>query len=107
MLPSDQSRGTPTYDLERIQQLVGQGAISRRVTTAALEGAHQLGLDRSEIIAAVLELTPTCFHKSMEADKCPGLWQDVYHLRYRSMELYIKLQIDPVGIAVVIQFKAR
>jgi len=107
MLPSNQSRSTPAYDLERIQQLVGQGALSRRITAAAVEGAHQLGWDDTHVVAAILHLTPGCFYKSMTAEKRPGLWQDVYHLQYQSAELYIKLQIDPYGIAVVVQFKPR
>jgi len=107
MLPSDGDRGTPAYDLERIQQLVGQGELSRRITGAAVEGARPLGLGVPEIVAAVLELTPACFYKSMEAEKLPGSWQDVYHLQYRSVDLYIKLQLSPRALGVVVQFKKR
>jgi hypothetical protein len=43
----------------------------------------------------------------MEAEKCPGLWQDVYHSEFYGVELYIKLQISSAGTAVVVQFKRR
>jgi hypothetical protein len=43
----------------------------------------------------------------MEAERLPGLWQDVYHLRYGSVDLYIKLQISARGRGVVVQFKKR
>jgi motility quorum-sensing regulator/GCU-specific mRNA interferase toxin len=108
MLPLDpKSRATPTYDLERIQQLVGQGPISRVVTAAAAEGARTLGLGLQDIDAAVLELTPACFYKSMESERVPGLWQDVYHLSYKGAVLYLKLQIDSFGRGVVIQCKEK
>jgi motility quorum-sensing regulator / GCU-specific mRNA interferase toxin len=60
-----------------------------------------------DIIAAVLELRPGDLHKSMESLRCPGLWQDVYHLEFRGVKLYIKLQLSPDGRATVIQFKQR
>jgi motility quorum-sensing regulator / GCU-specific mRNA interferase toxin len=108
MLPSNSpSRGTPAYDLELIQQMVGQGPISRLITSTAVEGARMAGLEQSGIVEAVLELTPSCFYKSMESDQRPGLWQDVYHLRYAGVDLYIKLQIDVDGFATVVQFKRR
>lgn len=99
--------GKPTYDLELLQQLVGQGEFSRVVTQAAREGATRCGLDVPAIIAAVLELGPADFYKTMEAAQCPGLWQDVYHLRFRDVDLYIKLQLSPDRRGVVVQFKRK
>lgn len=100
-------RGKPTYDLQQLQQLVGQGELSRVFTQAAKEGASRLGLGELDIVAAVLELSAAAFYKSMEAEKCPGLWQDVYHLQYRGVALYIKLQLSPDRRAVVVQFKRK
>lgn len=99
--------GTPAYDLRRVQQLVGQGPLSRRITTAAYDGARVLGIDDDGIVEAVLSLTAAGFYKSMESEVCPGLWQDVYHLTYGRFTLYIKLQIAPDGRAVVVQFKQK
>jgi motility quorum-sensing regulator/GCU-specific mRNA interferase toxin len=99
--------GRPTYDLAVIQQLVGQGPLSRIITSAAKEGAAVLLFELEHIVEAVLTLTPTDFYKSMESEKCPGRWQDVYRLRYRGIELYIKVQLSPDGRAVVVQFKRR
>ena len=106
MLPFDRSR-TPTYDLQEVQRLVGQGRVSSWITKAAERGAAELCLDPGQIVEAVLLLKTEHFYKSMQADAAPGLWQDVYHLRHRGKELYIKLQIDTTGAAVVIQFKER
>jgi motility quorum-sensing regulator/GCU-specific mRNA interferase toxin len=99
--------GKPTYDLQLLQQLVGQGPLSRVFTGAAKEGAMRLDLREADIVAAVLELDAADFYKSMEAEQCPGLWQDVYHLDYRGIRLYIKLQMSPDRRAVVIQFKRK
>jgi hypothetical protein len=66
-----------------------------------------VSLDRNGIIAVVLSLEPQDFYKTMESEQRPGLWQDVYHKRYGVNDLYIKLQIDADGRAVIIQFKRR
>jgi motility quorum-sensing regulator/GCU-specific mRNA interferase toxin len=100
-------RGQPTYDLQEIQRLVGQGPISSSVTKVAREGAAQLQWRYDEIVEAVLELTPGHFFKSMESEKVPGFWQDVYHLQFRGKWLYIKLQLGPDGRAFVVQFKLK
>ena len=107
MLPSNQPGRTPTYDLEEVQRLVGQGTISSRITMAAATGAAELGMHEADIVAAVLALSPPCFYKSMEADKQPGFWQDVYHLTWDGRILYLKLQINADGLAVIIQCKAK
>ncbi|HET7230668.1 MAG TPA: type II toxin-antitoxin system MqsR family toxin, partial [Longimicrobium sp.] len=90
-----------------VQRLVGQGPISCAITTAAIDGARDVGLDREDIRAVVLELAAGDFYKTMPAEKQPGLWQDVYHHRYHSVSLYIKLQVSFDGFAVVVQFKER
>jgi motility quorum-sensing regulator / GCU-specific mRNA interferase toxin len=100
-------RGVPTYDLRLVQQLVGQGTISRRISGAALRGAAVHGFDDQDVVAAVLALAPTDFYKSMEAEKSPGLWQDVYHSMFKGVALYIKLQIAADGRAVVVQCKQK
>ena len=107
MLPSEEARRTPAYDLEEVQRLVGQGPISCTVTEAALLNADDLGLGYANVIEAVLLLTPADFYKTMPAARVPGQWQDVYRLSYREFELYIKLQINRKSMAVVIQFKRR
>lgn len=100
-------RGKPAYDLHELQRLIGQGPISSSITRTAKRGAAALGLGDEDIVDAVLELTSMHFYKSMEAEQQPGLWQDVYHLDYLGVQLYIKLQISADGRGVVVQYKAR
>lgn len=107
MLPYIVVSGEPTYDLERLQRLVGQGELSRHVTMAAMIGASAADIDLAGLVEVVLGLTRANFYKTMEAEKRPGLWQDVYHVSHHGRDLYIKVQIDPWGIAVIVQFKER
>jgi len=106
MLPFDRS-STPTYDLEAVQRLVGQGPISCRVSQVALTHARALGHGHADVINAVLSLEASDFYKSMPSKLNPGMWQDVYHLSYAGRVLYVKVQIDGRGDAVIIQFKER
>jgi motility quorum-sensing regulator/GCU-specific mRNA interferase toxin len=100
-------RGEPTYDLQELQRLIGQGEISSSITKVAEEGAAEFRWSRDDIVEAVLELEIQHFYKSMESEKIPGLWQDVYHLEFRGVGLYIKLQMGTSGRAFVVQFKKR
>ncbi len=101
------SRSEPTYDLRVLQQRVGQGPISSIIMRPAVEGATALQLQPDDVVDAVLALDPLHFYKSMESERSPGLWQDVYHLPYRNTWIYLKLQLLPDGRAAVVQFKRR
>jgi motility quorum-sensing regulator / GCU-specific mRNA interferase toxin len=93
----------PTYDLERIKELVRNGA--RVITLSALAGARELGLDEEDVDEVVLSLEEADFYKTMPAQKLAGLWQDVYRPMREGIELYVKLQIS--SWAVVISFKRK
>ena len=50
------------------------------------------------------------FHETMEAEKRPGFWQDVYRTEHGGILLYVKVQLEdsaPDDLLVVIQFKRR
>lgn len=100
-------RGEPTYDLQELQRLIGQGPVSSTITRVAEQGVVKFGWKSGDIVEAVLELTSEHFYKSMESERIPGLWQDVYHLKFRGSWLYIKLQLGVDGRAIVVQFKER
>jgi motility quorum-sensing regulator / GCU-specific mRNA interferase toxin len=100
-------RGQPTYDLQELQRLIGQGPISSVITQAARDGAFSARMTEDDLVDAVLTLTSADFYKSMESVERPGLWQDVYHLDSHGTWLYIKLQLLRDGRAVVVQFKKK
>ncbi len=93
----------PTYELDRIKELVRNG--ERVITLSALAGARELGLDEEDIDKVVLGLRAGDFHKTMPAERIPSLWQDVYRPVHEGIELYVKLQIS--SSAVVISFKRK
>lgn len=97
----------PTYALAKIKELVAAG---RRVITGTAQcDAGVLGFSESDIEECVQLLQGADFHKSMPAESVAGLFQDVYHPRFRGRRLYVKLQITTNSMsgerAVVISFK--
>ncbi len=97
------SKRYPTYDLGQLQERVRRGDLV--VTRSAGETAALLCFDESDIVECVLALTRRSFRKSMEADKRPGLWQDVYKTHHHSMPVYVKLQETLDDRTCVISFK--
>lgn len=96
----------PTYDLTRVVALIA--ARRYRITGLAVNEAGELGFDESDIVECVGTLSSAHFYKTMEAEKRPGFWQDVYRTEYGGIPLYVKLQLEgqtPGDLLVVIQFK--
>ena len=89
----------PAYSLVDIQSMIKNQKY--RISGTAQDTAYfHFGLKTNEEICEVVcLLLKENFYKSMEAEKKPGLWQDVY----KRAGVYIKLQID--GCAVIISFK--
>jgi len=96
----------PTYDLARVAALV---ATTRyRMTGLAVKEAGELGFDESDIVECVGALSSAHFYKTMQAEKRPGFWQDVYRTEHGGIPLYMKIQLEgtnPNDLLVVIQFK--
>jgi hypothetical protein len=100
------SLNTPTYNLARVVGLLA--ARQYRITGLAVQGAGELGFDESDIVECVSALRATDFYKTMEAERRPGFWQDVYRTEHGGIPLYVKVQLDgrnPDELVVVIQFK--
>jgi hypothetical protein len=97
------TKNKPYYSLSDIQALVKSG--ERFITHAAMIDGSYIDFSVDGIYSTVLALKESDFYKSMQSDKNPLLWQDVYHHKHRTTEikLYIKLQIK--ARAVVISFK--
>ena len=92
------------YNIDRIRILIREGQY--RITTSALQGAFALGFLDDDVLDCILHsLAETHFYKTMPSEKVPGLWQDVYKLRYDGTPVYLKLQIDFNEQSVVISFK--
>lgn len=64
-----------------------------------------LGFTKDDVVNAIQALTRKNFYKSMPPHnlKCAE-WQDVYHLRFKGIDLYIKFQINENG-ELLLSFK--
>jgi len=103
--------GKAYYDLAELKDLIQRGC--RIVRDSAMTDAVLIGYSSiDEVLERVLKLRKCEIYKNMEADKCPGLRQDVYRTYDEDedgnkINLYIKLQKSPSSKAVVISFKLR
>ncbi len=93
----------PWYDLAEWQEIAE--TVYCRLTKKAQQDAEDLGFDDEDVLDCCLMLDRSHFHKTMEAEKAPGLWQDVYKITYQGVRLYVKIQKNSLGEAVVISFK--
>jgi motility quorum-sensing regulator / GCU-specific mRNA interferase toxin len=95
----------PTYPLDRIRTLVGQEG-AWLITLTAQQTALQIGCDEQDVVECIQEtLHESHFYKTMPAEKRAGLWQDVYRLTFRGVRVYLKVQINAAGHAVIVSFK--
>lgn len=93
------------YDLAVLISLF-EDEETRDITSSSYAGAVELGYSEAhEIIDVVKKIEQTDFCKSMTSIKKPGLWQDVYKMRFEGKKLYIKLQLGATGKAVLVSFK--
>ena len=102
------TQSAPTFELARVKALVL--GLKYVIRSSAQRGAGELGLREQDVLACVLSLNPTSFHKSMPSLRVSGLWQDVYRPDRNGVPLYIKLQLvgdRPEDLLVVISFKRR
>ncbi len=96
-------RPNPYYPLPTIHDAARKGRYL--ITYTALKDASQLGLGPDEIVSSVLAITEVDFYKSMPSRQRPEAFQDVYRPTQDGLHLYVKLQLDSRGKAVVISFK--
>lgn len=79
-----------------------------RITGRSVQGAGGLRFDEGDIVECVGALRASDFRKTMEAERRPGFWQDVYRTEHGGIPLYVKVQLEgrnPDELVVVIQFK--
>ncbi|MBR3623113.1 MAG: type II toxin-antitoxin system MqsR family toxin [Selenomonadaceae bacterium] len=92
---------TPSYDLEKFK------ASDFDITVTAQRSALALGINRREIDDVVATMTPEHFYKSMTSYANNKIWQDVYHVPYQDMLLYIKFTEDVVAEFKLLSFKEK
>lgn len=85
----------PTYDLVAFKQTFNHTR-NLCVTTTALTSAAALGFDRQGIVDILQTMQRRHFYKSMTADNNHLLWQDVYHVPFNGITLYVKFTGDTI-----------
>lgn len=95
---------TPHYRLDKIKEAIVQRGITA-FTKSSIDGAAQMGLNSSEMIAVVLSVDNSMFYKSMTTYADHRVWQDVYHIPTKVGLAYVKFTLRTEG-AIVISFKS-
>ena len=94
----------PSYVLLRLKELVKDGKY--RITVTAFQTAALMGFLDEDITECIVDfLGASHFYKTMASEQKPGLMQDVYKITYEGKRVYLKLQINQSGLAVIVSFK--
>ena len=92
---------TPHCKLSVIKALVETGKV--RTTYSAEQGAAQMGLSVSGMLAVVQALTTADFYKSMTTHADHTVWQDVYRPSTQAGDVYLKLTV--IDDVLIVSFK--
>lgn len=96
-----QERDKPSHSLDEAKLLAqgGKVVVNKRARQfiANRHGRYDISAFISELFGAI---SPSNFVKSMELEKIPGIWADVYSgFEYEGENWYVKFFIDAEGTA--------
>jgi hypothetical protein len=93
-----------SYALLHVKELVREG--KHLITRTALQSAMLMGFLDEDITECICDfLEPSHFYKTMPSEQKAGMMQDVYKITYEGKRVYLKLQINQSGLAVIVSFK--
>jgi motility quorum-sensing regulator/GCU-specific mRNA interferase toxin len=72
-----------------------------RMTVSARDNAFALGLNLDAVVALIQGMTRAQFFKSMTSRADHTIWQDVYHVPWERIALYVKFTIDAEGHVLI------
>lgn len=90
----------PHYDLASIKATF-DAIESLRMTRTAQRCAFELGLLLQEVVDLIQGMTREHFYKSMTSRVNHAVWQDVYHVPWHAVVLYLKFTTDDEGYLVI------
>ncbi len=78
-----------------------------RITKTAQKNAEELGFELENIreVVSIMELKH--FYKSMTSYANHQIWQDVYHVPYGNMILYVKFTKNVISEFILLSFKEK
>ncbi len=91
---------TPKYDLEGFR-LEFTSVRTLRITRKAQECVFRLDLTLDDAVQIVQSMKRSQFYKSMTSFNNHRVWQDVYHVPWEALTLYVKLTVDERGRLVL------
>ncbi len=86
----------PTYDLEGFRREF-RATRALRMTRTAQDATLRLGLTLEDVVQVVQSMKRSNFYKSMTSHADHRVWQDVYHVPWGGLVLYVKLTVDELG----------
>ena len=92
------------YQLASVKAAFAHPASLNR-TFISQQGADGLGMEDSDVVAVIQNLTLADFDKSMTSNSNHAIWQDVYKPRHDGRTLYVKFTIDASKSLLLISFK--
>lgn len=78
-----------------------------RVTRTALKDAQALGFTLAMMVAVFQSMRSAHFYKSMTSLADSTRWQDVYHVPWDGLLLYIKFTDDLITEFLLLSFKEK
>ena len=96
----------PSFDLARFIAVCGD-PLRLAITGGALQTATEIGFGRTEITQTVRAMKAMHFQKSMTSYADHRRWQDVYHVPFDGLVLYVKFTDDAVTEFTLLSFKER
>ena len=91
----------PSYNLSEFKQS------DFRITRTAQRNAEDLGFELENIreVVSIMELKH--FYKSMTSYANHKIWQDVYHVPYENMIIYVKFTQNVISEFTLLSFKEK
>lgn len=99
------NRKRPSYRLEDIKAAF-LSVDNLRITRTARKSVIAMGLRDIDVIEIIQKLKSSDFYKSMTSYQDQLVWQDVYHVRFSKITLYVKFTLDSEGF-FVLSFKEK
>ncbi len=95
----------PHYDLYSFQQEFSAPS-KLRMTDTASTNALELGMTMTDVVTMIQSMKRSHFYKSMTSASDHKVWQDVYHVPWSGLLLYVKLTVDGTG-RLLLQLKEK
>lgn len=96
----------PSYDLNAVKAVLGS-TDTLSMTVVAYRDAINLGFDDEGIVNVVNSAERGMFVKSMTTYANHRDWQDVYHVPFAGLVVYLKFQADLVTDFRIMSFKEK